>query len=155
MCRFVLSMSCRRCGGNLYISRHIVCSSLPDLSQTKAVGEAESENIIQWFAFNNMQANPEKFNAMVLERRAYDGCKSFRVTDTDISCEVSMILLGVTVDYLLNFDLHIFNMCKKAANQINILFRLSNYTNMETILLIYKSFIRSIQLLSTGLALLL
>ena len=35
--------------------------SSPDLSQTKAVVEAESENTIQWFAFNNLQANPEKF----------------------------------------------------------------------------------------------
>ena len=78
--------------------------SSPELSQTKAVVEAESENIIQWFAFNNMQANPEKFQAIVLGRKAYDGCKGFRVSDTDIKCEESAKLLRVTVDYLLNFD---------------------------------------------------
>ena len=42
------------------------------LSQTRAVVEAESENIIQWFDFNNMQANPENFQAIVLGRKAYD-----------------------------------------------------------------------------------
>ena len=40
-----------------------------DLPQTRAVVEAESENIIQWFDFNNMQANPEKFQAIVWEER--------------------------------------------------------------------------------------
>ena len=85
----------------------------------------------------------KKFQAIVLGRKAYNGCKSFRVSDTDIKCEESVKLLGVTVDYLLNFDLHISNMCKKAAKQINVLLRLSNYINMETKLIIYKSFIRS------------
>ena len=51
-----------------------------------------------------MQANPEKFQAIVLGRKAYDGCKSFRVSDTDIKCEESAKLLGVTVDYPMNFD---------------------------------------------------
>ena len=68
--------------------------------------EAESENIIQWFALNNMQANPEKFQAMVLGRKK-NGCKSFRASDTNIKCEESVKLLGVTVDNLLDFDLHI------------------------------------------------
>ena len=79
----------------------------------------------------------KKFQAIVLGRKAYNGCKSFRVSDTDIKCEESVKLLGVTVDYLLNFDLHISNMCKKAAKQINVLLRLSNYIKF--------------QLLSTGL----
>ena len=89
-----------------------------------------------------MQATPEKFRVMVLGRKAYDGCKKFRVSDTDIKCEELVKLLGVTVNYILNFDFHISNICKKVAEQINLL-RLSNYINMEIKLLIYKSFIRS------------
>ena len=52
-------------------------------------------------------------------------------------------LLGVTIDYLLNFDLHVSNICKKAARQINVLLRLSKFLTIETKNLIYKSFIRS------------
>ena len=81
------------------VCKNTLSYSSPDLSQTKAVVEAESENIIQWYAFNNMQANPEKFQAIILGRKAYSGFKSFRVSDTGIKCEESVKLLGVTVDY--------------------------------------------------------
>ena len=40
-------------------------------------------------------------------------------------------------------NLHISNICKKAARQINVLLRLSKYLSTETKILIYKSFIRS------------
>ena len=44
---------------------------------------------------------------------------------------------------MLNFDIHISNICKKAARQINVLLRLSKLLSTETKILIYKSFIRS------------
>lgn len=44
---------------------------------------------------------------------------------------------------MLKFDLHISDICKKAARQINVLLRLSKYLSLETKILIYKSFIRS------------
>ena len=47
------------------------------------------------------------------------------------------------LDHLLNFDSHISNMCKKAAMQLNILQRLSKFLNIETKLIIFKSFIKS------------
>ena len=61
----------------------------------------------------------------------------------EIKCEDSVKLLGVTIDYLLNFDLHVSNICKMAARQINVLLRLSKFLRIETKILIYKSFIRS------------
>ena len=60
-----------------------------------------------------------------------------------IKCEDSVKLLGVTIDYLLNFDLHVSNICKKAARQIYVLLCLSKFLTIETKILIYKSFIRS------------
>ena len=44
---------------------------------------------------------------------------------------------------MLNFDLHISKICKKAARQINVLLRLSKVLSTETKILIYKSFVRS------------
>ena len=41
-------------------------NSNSNLSQTKVVVEAESEKSIHWFAFNNMLANPKKFQAIIL-----------------------------------------------------------------------------------------
>ena len=117
--------------------------SHPDLLETKNVLTSESEYVIEWFGTNQMQANPGKFQAIVLGKRGYGDCKSFTIHDNTVKCEDSVKLLGVTIDYMLNFDLHISDICKKAARQINVFCRLSRHLSTETKLLIYKSFVRS------------
>ena len=69
--------------------------------------------------------------------------ESFTIQATTAKCEDSVKLLGVTINYMLDFELHVSNICKKAAKQSNVLCRLSHYLNIETKLLIYKSFKRS------------
>ena len=98
---------------------------------------------IDWFKNNKMQANPDKFQATMLGILGFENCKSLIVDGTVIKCEDSVKLLGVTFDYMLNFDNHISNICKKAARQIYVLLLLSKYLSTETKILIYKSFIRS------------
>ena len=98
--------------------------SHPDLLQTRRV-------VIQWFDFNLMQANPKKLQAILLGKRGHDGCEDFTVRGITIKCKDSVKLLGVTFDYLLNFNLHVSNICKKGAKQINVLLRLSKYLNAE------------------------
>ena len=78
-----------------------------------------------------------------LGKRGHGDCESFTIQNHNVKCEDSVKLLGVTIDYMLNFDLHISDICKKAAKQINVLSRLSQYLTTETKLLIYKSFVRS------------
>lgn len=92
-----------------------------------------------------MQANLKKFQAILLGKRDHDGCEGFVVRGVTMKCEDSVKLLGDTFDFLLNFNSHVSNFCKKAAKQINVLLRLSKYLNTETKLLIDKSFIRSNQ----------
>ena len=62
-----------------------------------------------------MQANPDKFQVMMLGKIAFEKCKSLIIGGTEIKCEESVKLFGVTIDYLMNFDTHISNVCKKAA----------------------------------------
>ena len=69
--------------------------------------------------------------------------EGFTIQATTAKCEDSVKLLGVTINYMIDFELHVSNICKKAAKQINVLCRLSHYLNIETKLLIYKSFKRS------------
>ena len=97
------------------------------LLQTRRVVETETELVIQWFDFNLLQANPEKFQAILLGKRGHDGYEDFTVCGITIICEDSVKLPGVTFYYLLNFNLIVSNICKKAAKQINALFRLSKY----------------------------
>ena len=61
-----------------------------------------------------MQANPGKFQAVVLGKRGHGDCESFRIHDNTVKCVDSVKLLGLTIDYMLNFDLHISDICKKA-----------------------------------------
>jgi hypothetical protein len=38
----------------------------------------------------------------------------------EIECETEVQLLGVTIDFKLNFNEHISNICKKASRQLNV-----------------------------------
>ena len=106
--------------------------SHPDLLETKKVIKSESEAVIEWFDFNHMQANPEKFQAIVLGKRGHGDCESFTIQRTTVKCEDSVKLLGVTVDYMLDFELHVSNICKKKAAKKSMF-----CAGLETKLLIY------------------
>ena len=113
------------------------------LSTTKSVLVSESTKAITWFGDNKMQANPDKFQAIMLGKNGHDNCTSLTICGSEIKCEDSVKLLGVTIDFKLNFEIYISNICRKAARQINVLLRIGKYLSLETKILIYKSFIRS------------
>ena len=52
-------------------------------------------------------------------------------------------LLGVDIDYQLNFDQHISNLCRKAGQQLNVLKRLSPFLSRLNKLTIFHTFILS------------
>ena len=54
-----------------------------------------------------------------------------------------MKLLGIDIDYQLNFDAHISTICRKASQQLNILKRLGSYLNRLNKLTIFHTFILS------------
>lgn len=114
-----------------------------NIDSLQSILENESLSMIKWFDNNLMQANPDKFQAICIGKQTTSKLTSFCLNSTEIVCEKSVKLLGVEIDSLLNFDLHVSNICKKAAKQINILARLSKFLNQNTRLLIYKSFVRS------------
>jgi hypothetical protein len=49
---------------------------------------------------------------------------SLNLNGNIIKCEDEVKLLGVTIDFELNFITHIANTCKKASRQLNILKRI-------------------------------
>ena len=90
-------------------------------TQAKKVLVAGSTTLIEWFGENKMQVNPYKFQAKMLGSKGYENCKNCKglnLCGNEINCEN----LCVTFDYLLNFDLHISNKCKKVVRQIDVLF---------------------------------
>ena len=99
--------------------------------------------MLDWFANNLMQANPDKFQALAIGKKTFKEQICFDLNGSKIKCEEHVKLLGVTIDYELNFDKHISEICKKSARQLNVLKRIGRYLNKLGRLTIYYSFILS------------
>ena len=113
----------------------------PDLVRKHLI--EDSNILIDWFKINRMQANPEKFQAIAIGQRSAKELDGFTLNNVNISCENEVKLLGVTIDFKLNFNSHISNICKKASKQLNCLKRIGKYLTRLGKLTIYHSFILS------------
>ena len=103
----------------------------------------ESNILINWFHFNCMQANPEKFQAIAVGKKSFDKSPIFQIGTANISCDEVVKLLGVDIDFMLNFDCHIKNICKKAVQQLNILKRIGKNLSKLNRLTIFHTFVLS------------
>jgi hypothetical protein len=68
-----------------------------------------------------MQANPDKFQALAIGKKTFKEKICFDLNGSKIKCEEHVKLLGVTIDYELNFDKHISEICKKNL-LVNLMF---------------------------------
>lgn len=105
--------------------------------------ESDSLKMLDWFDYNLMKANPDKFQALAIGKKSFDHKIVFELKGNRIECENDVKLLGVTIDYELKFDKHISDICKKASRQLNVLKRIGKYLNKLGRLTIYYSFILS------------
>ena len=91
-----------------------------------------------------MIANPDKFHAIILNKRKSDNSIStLTIGNKTIISEKVVKLLGVNIDNGLNFNLHIDEICKKASSQLNALFRLRNSLPYEVKRTLVNTFIIS------------
>ena len=65
------------------------------------------------------------------EKRQDHRQKTFKIGDKVIEAPSSVKLLGVQMDNKLDFNLHITNICRSAANQLNTLIRLKGFLSFE------------------------
>ena len=90
-----------------------------------ALLETESNTAIEWFQNNKMMVNPGKFQAIIIDKKKKCHTnETLKIGDKIIKASSSVKLLGVQIDDQLNFKLHISNICRSAANQLNALIRL-------------------------------
>ena len=74
----------------------------------------DSLRLIKWFAENHMKANPDKFQAIAVGKHTMDENITVNLENNNvINCEEHVKLLGDTIDFNLNFNRHISNVCKK------------------------------------------
>ena len=89
-----------------------------DIALLKENPQNEAEIAIQCFKGNFMIVKPEKFQTMVRENKKNNIKHSVR-------------LLGIEIDNQLNFDNHVFTLCKKAGSQLNDIGRLRKYIGLS------------------------
>ena len=79
-----------------------------------------------------MVVNPDKFQAIILDKRKRDHTdEHITVDNQQIKVVSSVKLLGLQLDDRVDFNLHISHICKSAANQLNALIRLKKFMNFE------------------------
>ena len=95
----------------------VTCKNLNDLLRTL---EKESESAIDWFRNNIMIANPDKFQAIIMNKRRENQIKhKLKIYNNEIKTTKSVKLLSIEIDNQLSFNQHISKLCFKAALQLN------------------------------------
>ena len=90
--------------------------------------QSGSEIVIDWFKSNKMIVNPDKFQAILLDKRKSGHTNQRIVVDNQYIKVVSSVeLLGIQIDDKLEFNLYICNICRSAAIQLNALLRLKRF----------------------------
>ena len=103
--------------------------------------QSGSEVVIDWFKNNKMIVNPDKFQAILLDKRKSDHTNQHIVVDSqNIKVVSSVELLGIQIDDKLNFNLHISNICASAINQLNALFRLKRFLGFKEKRIVINSY---------------
>ena len=78
--------------------------------------ENETDIALSWLEQSEMIVNPNKFHAIVVKKdQANTSGIDLNFQGHSIKSEEIVKLLGVTLDYILNFDSHISNLCKKSC----------------------------------------
>ena len=103
--------------------------------------EHDTKLAIEWFKNNYMELNEDKCHSLVAGHR-YETLWA-KIGETRIWESKNEKLLGLTIDRNLNFDDHVFTLCKKAGRKLSALSRISNYMSFEKKRILLKAFVES------------
>ena len=88
-----------------------------------------------------MIVNPDKFQAILLDKRKSDHANQrIAVDNQNIKVVSSVELLKFQIDDKLNFNLHISNICRSAANQLNALIKLKRFLGIKEKIILMNSY---------------
>ena len=106
--------------------------------------ENASGDAIKWFQRNCMIANPGKFQSIIIckEKKQLDSV-TLTINNKSIQPSGSVKLLGIEIDNSLSFESHISSLCRKAAGQLNALFRLKPYLKEAQKMILVNTFVQS------------
>ena len=104
--------------------------------------ESESNIAIDWFTKNEMIIKPNKFHAIILDKKKSNLTNTpLTIDNQTIKSVPSVELLGIHLDDKLNINLHVSNICRSVANQLNVLMRLKSYLSFNAKRVLINSYI--------------
>ena len=116
-------------------------NSIRDLISTL---ENDSEIAIKWFKDNGMSVNPDKFHGIIINKCGrHSDTHKLNFAGFEITTEKVVNLLGIDIDYKLNFNNHIGTLCKKAAGQLNAICRMGKFIGENEKKVLIQSFVNS------------
>ena len=121
----------------LYIMRNWPAANYAD-DTTPYTGGKNTQDVItslencalvlfKWFENNLMKANSDKSHLLLSTSTP----STANINGDIIKNSESEKLLGVTIDYKLNFEKHLSKVCDKASQKLNALARISSYMNIN------------------------
>ena len=126
-----------------FADNNTISTASKNMSNLIQTLEKESETAVDWFNQNKMIVNPEKFQAMLLEKRNENNQSCLNINNQTIKMTNCIKLLGINIDSKLNFDSYISDLCKKASMQLNTLHHLWGYIGNKEMEIFINSFVYS------------
>ena len=115
-----------------------------DIKNLKLILESDSKKAISWFQSDKMIVNRGKFRDIIIGKKKQNNTAEYiSIDQKNIKTSPSVKLLGVHIDDKLNFNLHITESCRSAANQLRTLIRLRRFVNFEGKKTLNKSYFNS------------
>ena len=119
-----------------------IYNCVEDLSNILENLNHDLEILLKWFRINSLQANPGKFQFMILGKKKRNSVKLI-INTTEIEESRKVVLLGITVDNLFIFNEHIDNICRTANYKLHALRRIRKYLSLGKAKLLCNAFINS------------
>ena len=126
-----------------YADDNTISAWAKSIEELKSILESESEIAIKWFDDNEMIVNPDKFQAVIINRHGrYPNNKhQLKFNEYKITSENSVNLLGLEIDDKLSFDNHTHSLIRKAAGQLNYLISKKHCLDHDAKKVLIESFI--------------
>ena len=97
------------------------------------------EQLVQWFSAYHLVANSGKCHLLTSSKII----KNIAISNTNISSEQKVKLLGTNLESRLNFDYHVNTLLNKANKKYHALARVCNHVNTNKRRVLMKAFITS------------
>ena len=104
--------------------------------------EGDIKRTLTWCEQNSLVPNPDKFQIMFLGTKTFTNM-NLKINGQTTSTTKTVQLLGITIDWKLQFNKHVKELCKSANKRAGALMRLRNKLNVDQKILLYNSFIKS------------